>query len=604
MENDEDYEPILEGSALYMHLKEVNFDGMVETFSAKKEVLKSNFNKIDDYEGMELSIPQENYELTNLLLHSNLMLEEDAAYLYSLVSTLQIKQCLPRWKPMIIPGGILTVACLAYLKMRQRVLMLPVILGSITGSLIYLKHIYTRKQKLKRLTKLLSTLNSVLYYIKKNIKQTRELGANIVTMEFTSAKDDPVAEMYYERTREQIISVMKDLTCNIINIILATRKTTLSFGSILSKFSVLNIQLLSSLTDEQLGLKKFEHPTDYKDSLNIESLDVLKNIYILIQSEYLKMIGLCFTSLAESSIDTIFTTLDKDFQNYFVILEKMKLQYNCSFLPKRLTKELNIKSKKLADGCQKLKIFNSLLSALILESDNLESYLEKYPETSNSDVQASVCQIDKKLNDCTEYFKEVSNHFQRSKCVNKLQEPSEPSILQKNEANDTKIIQLGYSDFSVRDVDKVYLCVSEEREENDVDCSNDNPDDDNSPQLPVFVLSELKQALTVKKVEFQQRELEAAQRNNMNDEYAQFLCDENPILNKSSQSANNRKQKTNENLSTESNLNSNVPAYSNGAMSFQKMVALKAVNTSLAWNNCQDEVIYDENKSEEYEDCE
>lgn len=238
---------------------------------------------------------------------------------------------------------------------------------------------------------------------------------------------------------------------------------------------------------------------------------VLRNIYLLIQSETLRELGLflCrFTNIEEIvSLNDILNQYR--FQSSEISLGLKKI-YNKHFFPSYIPTRVKFVNTNVRYLGNVINTVSSSLNSLLIDSRNLENFIEENADEIELDISQTIglklLKMEKEVGYLMQYihtsaqqFLKQNNHFDQNDMAQMSSESNE--IVIKTEC------QVGTSDFSISGPDEVFLGQVE-------DSDNANNDSDYIPEYgtPVglsILIEELKCALITKRKEFERREINA-----------------------------------------------------------------------------------------------
>lgn len=253
----------------------------------------------------------------------------------------------------------------------------------------------------------------------------------------------------------------------------------------------------------------------------------IKYVFILLQSEFLRQLCLCFTTSlwtrnCYKSINDVFRRLVDFNSKYTRLYTNLKSAFDVHYLHKSLPRENrrdDIDSNWLyAEAYLKLCSVSSNLRSVLSESRSLEEYLEQI-KISNNVSNDAVNLLDRRSDEILAKYVQcapVIDDF--CKCIARLRpkqceriEPTSP-LVENHTTTNQKSILLGVTDFSPNGPDEVFVGVSEsikQTDERDTDVA-----DVVTQTCSKLLINELKVALKDKAKEWKERERAALQRKN------------------------------------------------------------------------------------------
>uniref|UniRef100_A0A1B6ME56 Vezatin n=1 Tax=Graphocephala atropunctata TaxID=36148 RepID=A0A1B6ME56_9HEMI len=271
-------------------------------------------------------------------------------------------------------------------------------------------------------------------------------------------------------------------------------------------------------------------------TLSIKNLQLINEVYLVVQSEYLRRIALNISpviwegsiNLKDNAKKETFEVISNVHSQVTDIFLKMKLlnNFHNSFSRSDKVREIHVdvtKSCKKEISMMKVEAHNIylLILSLLLKVRSLEDYLEDIfnkEDHNNKDIKADVTrQITSLRDDLANAVKcyDILIYQALSKNKTNPQESERVTVIPEPNSRETGIV-VGTSDFNVNTPDDVFLATSGLNIE-----SYDSPLEEwcleRKPQIPKTLLTELSNTLKSRKKEFNQREKIAMERKGLQD---------------------------------------------------------------------------------------
>ncbi|KAF6216533.1 hypothetical protein GE061_000876 [Apolygus lucorum] len=281
----------------------------------------------------------------------------------------------------------------------------------------------------------------------------------------------------------------------------------------------------TSCTNEELGFPALTQ--DSTDGVSITKLEELCIEYLVMQSEYLRALGMWLCSPMHTNPDEVSSKISIHKES-IARKHKMAQQVFNGALFTRYLERTNLPINGSTDVV--VTKIHSALTALVIEALSLKSSLNEIEDRDGRSFEFGLSNLESCISDCTEIFKEVRSYSRKRNCTENNQESakctSEPGIGSSTRKTG---VEVGHTDFSVSGEDKVYLCIT------DVSESMENINDessfmDESPKYPNTLLNELRCVLEEKRIEFRQRESNAIKNSDLEAVENQFDLPQQPKL--------------------------------------------------------------------------
>lgn len=236
------------------------------------------------------------------------------------------------------------------------------------------------------------------------------------------------------------------------------------------------------------------------------------------------------------------------------------------------------------------------LVSLMCEISCLKEYTHDKGRLSSVDepyLELSMSNIEAELLECSRLFKQIRSSL-RKRTANENDLAGDNCMIPINIFPTG--IEVGQSDFSVSDVDRVYMGITDHEENNEpsLGCETEAID----PTYPKCLLKELRGVLEEKRVEFKQRESDAISKSDCIGVADQFdLVTLNKPLSKSAddiaEKSHKSSMKTTGNSNNTKSVAWNVPSETTSLfnLNLTKTVAASAAKTSMLWK-CSDEEFF------------
>ncbi|KAL1131811.1 hypothetical protein AAG570_011423 [Ranatra chinensis] len=485
---EEDLEVAVRGTELSRYLQ-ANFRGLVEW--GEDSGRGSPALCLHQDQTVPTSVQPWMLEAVEKVLHCDLLLDEDASYLYEVTS-------------QVGAIGVICGPCevLEFLVSRCHWAAGLLVLGD--GFRRLVTHRRT-KLMLTAIDDLCKRLRVTHRLVRKTLQRLREQQAAVISKEAVAR----LAGRNLKKLPDDSASTHALTEC-LISMISASRRLTIGLISI--------APLPEDFTSVDLYLAHRNLPMPCTEDL--PALERLKNIYLLLQSESLRRLGLAFCRpLSGSEPVRIFQEVYCYSTTTREISARLNRAYESHFLSKT-PDHVPSKTPILVDGYSAVHRFTRSLNSVLVEARLIEESLTG--DVQGIDILQWLENTEKEFNNTAELLGQAKKYFLRLK-NGAPSDDTPPQILpQPAETSKNEIrIPVGHSDFEPKGGDSIYLGV--------VTSGIDQPSQDDAAEggyetatLPRYVLSELEGALENKRIEFESRELEAAKKNPEYESYLKF----------------------------------------------------------------------------------
>ncbi|CAH1393073.1 unnamed protein product [Nezara viridula] len=511
MIEEEDTEVILEGGELYRYLESQGTTIEDVYSSSSKQAAEPKFST-ENFSNVNSFVPDEILNIVNMILKSDLLLEEDASYLFKRFSELlpQTQRRIPY--KLIIPGMIIGISAYGYWKFGLRKVCTSIIACNTVYLFSGISNLFNHLKQREKIKRILSDLKHITTYIRKNIKVVQEEDSLIYSKEKVQQLRNDVNvinEHTLSRKKLEIFIICQKLIQILKNLILLSRNITLTILKMQGQKSLeCNLSYIALYSDEQLGINKYGEEVDEETNV-LPYIDVLRNVYLLIQSETLREFGLYSCGLKNAKeILSLNDLLNQYRSKSSEILLGLKQIYNKHFYPSFLPKKVKSVNKNMKYLGNIINIISSSLNSLLIDSRNLENFIDENTDEidldSSQNIGLKLLNMEREVAYLTQYihtsaqqFLKKNNYFNQN--LSQISPKSEERII-KTEC------MVGTSDFSVSGQDEVFLGLVEGSE----NIKNDDYIAEyEKPAGLGILLNELKSALITKREEFERREINA-----------------------------------------------------------------------------------------------
>ncbi|XP_014271673.1 uncharacterized protein [Halyomorpha halys] len=515
MMDEDDTEVILEGGELYKYFTSQG-ETINDVYSSKPLAYSSIDPTLVTEEASNpnsiIVVPDKILNIVNMILNSDLLLEEDASYLFKRFSEL-VPQTQRRMSyKFVLPGMIIGFSAYCYCKFNLRKLYSSLMACS-TVYLFSQILLYNPLKQIEKIKQILSNLKEITSYIRKNIKLVQVEDSLIYSKgKVQQLRNDVniITEHSLSRKKLEIFIICQKLICILKSLILLSRNITVDLLKKQNQKSLdSHTSYIALYSDDQLGINKYGDEANEETNV-LPFIDILRNVYMLIQSETLRELGmyLCgFTQVEETlSLTDLLSQYMSKTEKISLELKKMYDQY---FYPTYVPKKIKSIDKNVRYLGNIVSSISSSLNSLLIDSRILENMIDDNTDEISLDTSQNIgfklLKMEREMAYLTEHIHTSVQKF--------LKQPNyfNHNMSSLSSKTDEKIIKtqcmVGTSDFSISGQDEVFFGLVEGTENTKTD--NDYFTEYGKPNDLGLLLDELKSALITKREEFERREIKA-----------------------------------------------------------------------------------------------
>ncbi|XP_066996996.2 vezatin isoform X2 [Anabrus simplex] len=587
---DLDEDVIFEGDQLHQYLKDIGFKEFdVIQRGASSNCLHENRQKPPD-NSMDSRVLLEHVDV---ILRSGLLFEEDANVLKSMIPAQEggggddddddQPPAEPVWiRPFFTDAMKYSVGSLSwccYNMWGSAVLPMTAISSVILFTFWDWTKNYKSKKRLSEQKSLSGALQKLFFILKKSLKYIQE--NELVLRGFMLAKTgSAVSRLESSRLPcmakrwQSMPGLRKGIVCAILAGASALKRATLD----LLIHCPLNGQLdntghyLACLDQETLGLPPIDNFGN-EEELTVQELKRLHHIYLLLQSEFLRRLGLCF--LPRLWKEDNFGQIESVMKSVHFLTDV------CLTVASNLTREYNVfYSYGVGDGAQKKRPLpisehkhfayadtyvavhsaGLHLQAMLLRIRGMEQSLESEIELESpaitkdllSKMEDIMQELDLCKSCCDECVSQLSKMETSSKIIEKQPHIDSAKAACNSAASISEPVLVGYTDLDPKVEDEVYEAeIYNENDDRNVDhdyfdyVKISKEDREREKQLSKRMLQELKSVLVDRAQEWKEREAKALE--NKQGRYEAFHMKSGKILNSDTPPKYNQIKKGSEN---------------------------------------------------------
>ncbi|BES91428.1 Hypothetical protein NTJ_04236 [Nesidiocoris tenuis] len=259
------------------------------------------------------------------------------------------------------------------------------------------------------------------------------------------------------------------------------------------------------------------------DNLSLSKVNELFNIFIITQSEYLRALGL-FLTTREIQFGSLYTDITS-LVNAISSLRESSTARLSRGIYSHSYEEKHIPSMKQEETA--LDNLDSALTLLLTETFALKDYLRERGSASELDVNAlfsNMARVKTAVEESSSALQRICN------LVSKSTKDDAAALdllnVRDRSEDDTNIaksdVEVSNNDCKMAVGDRIYMCVIDEDANDDDIKSSDTFHDDEPPVFPAPLMAELSFAVEKKRLEFEQREMDAIQKSDLKEMDVEF----------------------------------------------------------------------------------
>ncbi|XP_073999174.1 uncharacterized protein isoform X2 [Rhodnius prolixus] len=588
MSTEEDDEVLLEGGHLHEHLK--------QTTSQQCAVFKSEQDndplfKDTLYLATPKKVAVEIKEFVDIILNSAMMLDEDAHYVYILSQKLEVQPQHLHLKTLASLGSLFLSGCAAIF-VKKKESLLPLWLGTTYFTLMNLRQLVSYRLLNSRLHNLCKIMNLTYCRLKKHFNLLHQQVTCITTKEICLSQkmNKKMMNEKYVWARKQISLLSVELLNVLMNILNCSKSSTRALLEIIEE-PASDEKYYACRTDGQLGLEPILEQCQ-NGQLNLSSLEVVRHLNIILQSEFLRLLGFYAFKMKTNYQREKLCRVLKNYGDCLTRLTVLSVDNSKQYQGLQPNKKcLSNNRSNLVEATQNLKLY---LHSLVVEFADIEDTLSANNlsrEEAQYIVRVALDTVTKELKEIYPIIKKIR------KMLGQKKGSSKDVKMSVNNSDTVQVlktgIEVGKSDFTLHSVDEIFLGIS--GSESGSACTEE-PDEQtaelDSTVLATYdkVIAEFKVALKSQRKQFEERELVALMQNPNYQEYMEFLSNvkEQPMA------STHRLKRDFEETKPPKSEETKISSIDSSNFDLHKTIALKAVSKSLQWKNpCSEETSFE-----------
>lgn len=319
------------------------------------------------------------------------------------------------------------------------------------------------------------------------------------------------------------------------------------------------------------------------------------------QSECLCALGLCFCHLPSHNFSDPFKVVSMLIKESKSVLRVLQGLYKNYFYPSLPSMETITVDSRKSEHYGVIHYLCKSLNGLLIDVRQLEEYIQANDNGStqhmSSHVFSNLSAVEKELIMLLDSVKLYNNRSLKRSSENVDLRNNMSSLKTENDPDQIiHKVSVGFSDFSVRGVDEVFIGCSSSNNYNSSEVSNDTCTE---YQPPPSLLNELKTALIIKRKEFGERELKALKNHDDIEAFKACIDSDLTLLPSTTDVSKCKNTDTNFKNYYMNHPNDKIDGSVLNDISFRKDIALAACNLSSKWNNMENIDLFEDNSSSE-----